>query len=177
MPGARRPPGPPPKPLETRALEGRSVSHMNHPKPVKLAPAVEAIDMREPPDDLPAEGKELWRTVMPWLVQANVVQLVDLPSVKTMCAHYAQMERARRVLDEDGYFVLGSMGQMTEHPSMRIFNNASDKFLRYAQEFGLTTIARTRMGLMEVQRASIAQEMNWTIGPGSRGKQRVVDVP
>jgi len=168
-----KPSGPPPKLAELRAKEAAgqknsAVSHRPIPPVIELAPRVNSLDMAKPPKDLPSEARELWEQVMPWLVDANVIQLVDLPAVRSMCIHYAQMERARRVLDEDGYFVLGSQGQMVEHPSMRIFNNASDKFLKYAQEFGLTTVARTRMGLMDIQRQSIQSEMNWTLGPGTR---------
>jgi len=168
-----KPTGPPPKLNELRAIEGGTartgtLSHRPKPDVVLLAPRVEKHAMPEAPVDIPREGRELWETVVPWLVEQNAVQLIDLPAVKSMCIHYAQAEKLRRVLDEQGYFVLGSQGQMTEHPAMRQFNNCSAMFLRYAQEFGLTTVARTRLGLMDVQRRSIAQEMDWTLGPATR---------
>lgn len=172
-----RPTGPPPKLSEIRQLEGGSpgkgsISKRQKPDVVTLAPRVEEHTIPDPPEDIPREGQELWQQVVPWLVAQNAIQVIDLPAVKSMCIHYAQMEKLRRVLDEDGYFVLGSSGQMTEHPGIRQFNNSSNMFLRYAQEFGLTTIARTRLGLMDVQRKSIASEMEWTLGPATR---RIVD--
>jgi len=48
---------------------------------------------------------------------------------------------------------------------------AHDRYLRFAQDFGLTTMARTRLGLMDVQKKSIQQDMDWTLGPSTR-KQR-----
>lgn len=166
-------PGPAPKLAETRALEGGTggngvISHRAVPPVITLAPKLDATHIPEPPDDIPEEGKQLWRDVVPFLAEVNVVQEIDLPAVKAMCVAYAQMERARRVLDEQGYFALGSTGQMTEHPAKRIHDTSSALWLRYAQEFGLTTMARTRLGLLDVQRKSIQQEMDWTLGPSTR---------
>jgi P27 family predicted phage terminase small subunit len=98
----------------------------------------------------------------------NAVQLIDLPAIKAMCIAWEQAEKSRRVIDTQGYFTLGSMGQMIEHPALKAYNSASTLFLRYAQEFGLTTVARTRLGLLDVQRKSIQAEMDWTLGPSTR---------
>lgn len=117
---------------------------------------------------MPEEGVELWQRTMPWLVQVNVLQTIDLPAFEQMCRVYAQAERARKVLDENGYFALGAGGQIVEHPSMKILQTAQMMFLRHASEFGMTTMARTRLGLMDVQRKSIQQDLDWTLGPSTR---------
>lgn len=124
--------------------------------------------MPGPPDDMPEPGCQLWRDVLPWLVQVNVVQLIDLTMFTQMCRIYAQAEAARKVLDEQGFFSLGSSGQLAEHPAMKTLQVAQMMFLRHASEFGMTTMARTRLGLMDVQRKSIQQDMDWTLGPSTR---------
>jgi P27 family predicted phage terminase small subunit len=168
-----KPTGPPPKLAEQRVLEGHeghvsAVSHRHVPAVISLAPKIEKNRAPKPPPDLPKEGKELWDEVIPWLTEVNAVQLIDLPAVKAMCVAWAQAERLRKVLDEQGYFTLGSMGQQIVHPAFGAYQNASRLFLSHAQEFGMTTVARTRLGLMDVQRKSIAQEMDWTLGPSTR---------
>jgi P27 family predicted phage terminase small subunit len=136
-----------------------------------LSAKLDPTDLPEPPDDLPTEGVELWNDVLPWLVQVNVIQMIDLPTFTQMCRVYAQAERARKVLDEQGFFALGSGGQLAEHPAMRILQTAQMMFLRHAGEFGMTTMARTRLGLMDVQRRSIQHDMDWTLGPSTRAAE------
>lgn len=165
--------GPKPKTAELRQLEGKpgqtgAISQRRIPPVVELAPKVDRHVVPQPPDDLPKEGRELWQKVLPWLTEVNAVQEIDLAAVKAMCVAWAQSERLRKVLDEQGYFTLGSMGQQIVHPALAAQNRASQMFLNYAQEFGMTIIARTRLGLMAVQAKSIQDEMDWTLGPSTR---------
>jgi P27 family predicted phage terminase small subunit len=138
------------------------------PEPVVLSAKLDPLNLPEPPDDMPEEGVELWEDVLPWLVQVNVIQTIDLPSFTQMCRVFATAERARKVVDEQGYFALGSGGQISEHPAMKVLQTSQMMFLRHAGEFGMTTMARTRLGLMDVQRRSIQQDMDWTLGPSTR---------
>lgn len=160
-----------PKSSELRAIEGGSprkgtVSHRPIPPVVEFSPKITRVP--DPPEELAEEGRALWRQVVPWLVEVNAVQQVDLPAIFAMCVSWQTAERARKVLDEQGWFILGSVGQMTAHPAVAIMQGAHDRFLRFAQDFGLTTTARTRLGLMDVQKKSIQQDMDWTLGPSTR---------
>ena len=145
-----------------------TINHRPLVEPVVLSAKLDRHNLPEPPEDMPDEGKELWWEVLPWLVEVNVIQTIDMPSFIQMCRVYAQAERARKVLDEQGYFALGSGGQLSEHPAIKILQTAQMMFLRHAGEFGMTTMARTRLGLMDVQRKSIQQDMEWTLGPSTR---------
>jgi len=138
------------------------------PEPVVLSGKLDVLEMPEPPEDMPEEGKALWGRTLPWLVQVNVIQAIDLPVFESMCRAYAQGERLRKVIDEQGYFTLGAAGQIVEHPAVKAMQMAQMVFLRHAGEFGMTTMARTRLGLMDVQRRSIQQDMDWTLGPSTR---------
>ena len=109
------------------------VSHRPIPKVVEIAPQI--TNAPPAPDDLPDKGKELWDAVMPWLCEVNAVQEVDVPALKAMCHSWAQAEHAKEVLEVQGYFVLGSMGQMTAHPAVAIMQAAHDRYLRFAQDF------------------------------------------
>jgi hypothetical protein len=76
-----------------------------------------------------------------------------------MATEYANWRYAARVLKEDGFFVRGSVGQIREHPALKIQGQASDRFLKIAEQYGLTPIARTRLGLAELHRRSLKQEL------------------
>ena len=151
------------KPLELHAAEGRPVA-----EPVMLSARFDPLELPLPPADMPEEGKQLWQEVLPWLVQVNVIQTIDLPIFHQMCRVYATVLRNQKVLDEQGYFALGSGGQITDHPAVKVLQTAQMMFLRFAAEFGMTTMARTRLGLMDTQRRSIQQDMDWTLGPSTR---------
>lgn len=169
--------GPVGAPAEIHALAAGGVgkkspiSHYPAAEPVVLAAKLDLLNLPQPPDDMPEEGCELWRDVLPWLVEVNVVQAIDLPAFCQMCRVYAQAETMRKVLDEQGSFSLGGGGHLTEHPAVKVLQTAQMMFLRHAGEFGMTTMARTRLGLMDVQRRSIQQDMDWTLGPSTRNTE------
>lgn len=151
-------------PLELRALSmGKAVV-----EPVTLSAKLDPLDVPEPPDDMPEDGKTLWRDTLPWLVQVNVVQSIDLAAFTQMCRIWAQAEKARKVLDKQGYFSKGARGQIVEHPAMKIWQSAQMIFLRHANEFGMTTMSRTRLGLMDSQRRSLQNDVDWTLSPSTR---------
>jgi P27 family predicted phage terminase small subunit len=149
------------------------ISHYPAAEPVVLSAKLDASNLPEPPADMPDEGVELWEQTLPWLVQVNVIQTIDLPVFAQMCRLYAQVCAAQKVIDEQGMFALGSGGQIVEHPAMKGLQVAQMMFLRHAGEFGMTTMARTRLGLMDVQRRSIQQDMDWTLGPSTRDVEGV----
>ena len=47
---------------------------------------------------------------------------------------------------------------------MRIEREAARDYLRLAEHFGLTAIARTRLGLAEVRRRSVVEELDHAFG-------------
>lgn len=167
-----------PKPAEQRIIEGGTsgngaLSHRAAPRPVVLAPRISAFDRPEPPDDLPPEGRELWDISIECLIELNAAQMIDVPALRMMCRAYARAERAAKVLDKQGMFARGSTGQITEHPANRIYEKASHEFLRYATEFGITTLARTRLGLLDVTRRSLSQDLDVrTLGRNPRKTNR-----
>jgi len=164
-------PGTKPKPAELRAIEGGtarkgSVSRRPIPEPTLLSPRI--TELPAPPRDLPPEGVELWEGPCALLAAHGVLTLADVPAILVMCRHYAMMERVRKVLDRQGYFDLGSTGQMVGHPGVKIFNEASSSFLRYASEFGMTPSTRARIGLTDVARRTLAQDLEERLGPNPR---------
>lgn len=172
------PRGRPPKLSEQRVVEGGTksrgvVSHRKTAQPVVLAPRVTAFDRPVPPDNLPPEALEFWDVAIEALIDLNAAQMIDVPALEMLCTHYWMAKGARKVLYEQGQFAHGSTGQITEHPAMKIFERQSALFLRYAEQFGLTTLARTRLGLMDVARRSLEDDLSVrTLGRNPRKTNR-----
>ena len=77
---------------------------------------------------------------------------------------YSRFRQAKRVIDEQGTLSRGSTGQITEHPALATERQAQAIYLRFAEQYALTPVARTRLGLAELHRRSLADEMTEKIG-------------
>jgi hypothetical protein len=93
---------------------------------------------------------------VPDLVACGIVDRVDLPMLATQ---YARIQGGRRVIEERGYFTNGSVGQIREHPGLKIEREATVLFDRLAQQFGLGPLGRTLLGLAKVTRRALADEL------------------
>jgi P27 family predicted phage terminase small subunit len=150
--------GPKPKPVEQRIKEGNP-GHRPLPEPLLIGGRPARHELEIPPDHLSEPAKEFWAESVETLVNVGVADRVDRPVLEMMATEYANWRYAARVLKEDGFFVRGSVGQIREHPALKIQGQASDRFLKIAEQYGLTPIARTRLGLAELHRRSLKQEL------------------
>jgi P27 family predicted phage terminase small subunit len=151
--------GPKPKPVEQRIREGNA-GHRPLPEPLLIGGRPTRHELAEPPGHLSDPAKEFWKESVETLVNVGVADRVDRPVLEMLATEYANWRYAGRVLQQDGFFVRGSVGQIREHPALKIQGNASDRFLKIAEQYGLTPIARTRLGLAELHRRSLADELN-----------------
>jgi P27 family predicted phage terminase small subunit len=139
------------------------------PKDARSAEIGESITPTAPPLDLPPEGQELWMEVLPVLANYGGLRSVDLPALKGMCQLWAMAERAQQTLNEQGYFTQGSTGQMVAHPAYKIVLETRAAFLKHAEQFGLTWIARSRLGLNEATRHAVLAGLEGKLGANPRG--------
>lgn len=139
------------------------------PKDARSADIGESIEPVAPPQDLPPEGQELWMEVLPVLSNYGGLRSVDLPALKGMCQLWAMAERAQTSLNKQGYFTTGSTGQMVAHPAIKVVLEARNAFLRHAEQFGLTWIARSKLGLSEATRGAVLAGLEGKIGANPRG--------
>ncbi|CAB4198348.1 COG3747 Phage terminase, small subunit [uncultured Caudovirales phage] len=167
--------GPKPKPVEQKIREGNPGKRpLPEPLLVGGRPALSELD--EPPAHLPPEAQEFWRDSVKRLVEVGVVDRVDVPVLEQLATQYARIRQAQRVLAADGHFVRGSVGQLREHPAMKIERDATSLFLKIAEHYALTPIARTRLGLAELHRRSLGQEMGDALGTPNLRPKTVVHV-
>ena len=118
----------------------------------------------EPPEDLPADGRRFWRSTVSRLIDVGMLDLVDEAALRMLATQYARWRQAGRVVAADGHFARGSVGQLREHPAVKIEREAHGLYLKTAEQFGLTPMARTRLGLAELHRRSLHNEMDRALG-------------
>jgi P27 family predicted phage terminase small subunit len=121
-------------------------------------------ELAEPPAHLPPEAQEFWVTSVVRLVEVGIIDRVDVPVLEQLATQYARIRQAQRVLAEDGHFTRGSVGQIREHPALKIERDATSMFLKMAEHYALTPIARTRLGLAELHKRTLAKELDEGLG-------------
>jgi P27 family predicted phage terminase small subunit len=144
-----------PKPVEQRQREGK-LGHRSLPAPVELVAAG-----FEKPEDLPVAASLLWDELVPILVAANVLNRVDRAALTALCVQWHRSVQARGVLAQEGLFALGSTGQVVAHPALEIERSAHLLFIRFAEQFGITPVARARIAaaVAGVAGVSMADEL------------------
>lgn len=116
-------------------------------------------EMLDPPDDLPHEAMSFWEDTVKLLCDTGAIHKADKSALIAMSIQWARAERARKVLADEGYFALGSMGQIVEHPALSVERQAHSMFLRFAEQYGLTPIAREKIQSALEKRTSIGRPM------------------
>lgn len=170
-----------PKPAEQRKAEGNP-GKRPLPEPLLVAGRPTLEEMHEPPEHLPPDAQEFWRDSIVRLIEVGIIDRVDGPALEQLAMQYARIRGAQRVIAEAGYFAKGSTGQIREHPALKIEREATSMFLKLAEHYALTPIARTRLGLAELHRRSLQSEMASGLGKpdlrpaGQSGPRVVIEV-
>jgi P27 family predicted phage terminase small subunit len=151
------------KPTEQHIREGTWRAD-RHPEPMALAGIPRAGELSEPPDRLGPIAAEFWRTTVVRLVECGIVDRVDVPLLEMMAVQYSRAVQAGRAIAHSGMFTKGSTGQITDHPAVKIEREATALFWRLAEGFGIGPLGRTRLGLAELHRRSLQQEMTEILG-------------
>lgn len=149
-----------PKPVEQRRREGNP-GRRPLPEPVVVAGRVQNLD---PPDGLPPDALEAWERIVPTLAEVGILDGIDSMALEALCTQFARAKEAGRIIAREGYTAKGSMGQLVEHPAVSTERAAYAMFLRFAEQYALTPVARTRLGLAELQRRSMQAEMTDSLG-------------
>jgi P27 family predicted phage terminase small subunit len=152
-----------PKPIEQRQREGNS-GNRPLPETTLVAGRPEKHELADPPDHLPNDAKGFWRESVARLIEVGIVDRVDVPVLEQMSVQYARIRQAQRVLAEDGHYTRGSVGQLRPHPALKIEQDATALFLKMAEQYALTPVARTRLGLAELHRRSLQDEISGALG-------------
>lgn len=149
--------------IEDRIRRGNPSGH-RLPEPVLVGGRPEIEDWSQPPEHLPEDAKAVWVNTISTVIEAGVADHVDLPALEGMALAYSRAREAARIIDEEGMIAEGYSGQPVQHPAVKIERDSWRAFLNFAEQFGITPIARTRLGLAEVARRSMKHDLEKRLG-------------
>ena len=166
-------PGPPPKPPAIRRREGNASK-----RPIvdeaRVGSAVARADAFAPPEYLRPAAAAVWNEIVPELVEIGLVRSVDTTAVEAMCDAVATAREAREILDAEGYVMKGHRGSVA-HPAYRIWRDSWTLAIRIAGEYGLTAVARLRVGAAVLHQRSLADELREALDGPFADEPDVVD--
>ncbi len=119
----------------------------------------------KPPRGLSRDARKFWNEVVPQLVEACVVDRVDLAILERLARAWGRIKEAELILDREGLTSVGSKRQLRAHPALQVLKDAESQFLRISEQVGITPVARTRLGIGQVRRRTLAQELERELGP------------
>jgi P27 family predicted phage terminase small subunit len=142
MPRGRKP-----KPAYLRLLEG-------NPRAKPIPPQIQPQRvMPDPPEYLSADAKEEWLRLTPELYRLKLLTVADLRPFSAYCQAYGRWVTAERAIarmaEKDlltsGLMIKTLNGNAIQNPLVGTAHKAAYDMVRYADEFGLTPAARTRI--------------------------------
>lgn len=112
-----------------------------------------AVSLPPPPAFLSKEAMVEWRRVSQDLYTAGLLSKVDRAVLAAYCQAYGRWEQAEKTLsimaarDEltNGLMIRTTGGNAIQNPIVGIANKAALDMVRYAEQFGMTPSARSRI--------------------------------
>lgn len=134
--------GPPPKPTATKVLQGtfrkdRAPAH--EPKPKATLPAC--------PQWLTPAARKEWRRVAKELAALGLLSELDRTALAMYCQALAEYLEAKAIVGDEGITTLTDKGNVIQHPAVGVRNNAWQRVLKAAAEFGMSPSSRTRVSV------------------------------
>ena len=154
----------PPVPFIVRKLRGNP-SKRNAPAGRARALA----EVPEPPEWLHEYAKQEWWRTAPELHVLDLLSSVDIARLSAYCSSYAMWRQAREALANEGLLDTTQEGNTRRHPPIKVIADAASDMVRYAGEFGLTPVARTRLakGIQQPPGGEqIRRPVSWTTDEG-----------
>jgi P27 family predicted phage terminase small subunit len=98
-----------------------------------------------PPDWLHNYAKQEWWRVAVELHVVGLLTSVDVACLSAYCSSYAMWRQASEQLTRENLLSETRDGRPCRNPLIKIIADAAADMVRYAGEFGLTPVARTRI--------------------------------
>ena len=137
------------KPTRIKELEGNPGKRrlpINEPIP--------PMDLPDPPSHLDAYALEEWGRVADGLNAMGVLSGIDQAALAAYCAAYSRWRSAEEELNElakksklQALVLKTVSGNWIQQPLIGIANKAAGDMVRFASEFGMTPVARSRLGV------------------------------
>lgn len=116
-------------------------------------PHVSGIDappgIPEPPAYLCEIGRAEWERIVPMLESSRVMSLRHQHTLACYCDALADMVKADQELKQHGATFMDDKGRVMNHPAWYRKKDARLHMLRFAEQFGLTASALSRVSAVE----------------------------
>lgn len=128
-------------PTEIKRLKGTlQKCRTNHHEP-----QFERIDWIPAPTNLGDIAVEEWNRVIALLGPAGVIQKADLSMLEAYCAAFENYRVCLDLVTKTKPAIKDAKGNLKKNPLWQQLNECLTIMLRYATEFGLTPVARSRV--------------------------------
>ena len=97
------------------------------------------------PDWLSAEERIVWRSTLKNMEEFDILDKVDGEALAIYCNAVIKVRDLSRLIDENGYTVIGSRGGETVSPYVTAQQSYSKILLQYADKLGITADSRARL--------------------------------
>jgi P27 family predicted phage terminase small subunit len=131
--------GPAPKPTKLRLLEGTHLERVNLREPI--APT----ELPEPPEDISPDVLKVWDYTVAQLSHMGIVSTADRDALFCYCQAVVSHRQASAILARTPVLIKGALGGMVRNPALAVARDSAYTIRQFAQEFGLTPSARTRV--------------------------------
>ncbi|MHC2292862.1 P27 family predicted phage terminase small subunit [Bradyrhizobium barranii subsp. barranii] len=139
----------PPVPFPLKALRGNPGKRPMRPEP---QPEI-AADVPEPPAFITGYAADEWWSAAPELYRLGLLTRIDVPALAAYCHAFGQWRMAAEALAKmqandpimNGMIIKTRYGDAATNPLVSIARKHAGDVIRYASEFGLTPVARTRL--------------------------------
>ena len=129
-----------PKPTALKELEGnpgKRQLNINEPKPLAKAPSC--------PKWLDPEAKKEWRRLSKKMEQIGILTEIDMAAFAGYCQAYARWKAAEEFISKHGAIVKTPSGYWQQVPQVSIAQQYMKAMQKFAEQFGLTPAARSRI--------------------------------
>jgi P27 family predicted phage terminase small subunit len=156
--------GRPRKPASVKILQG---TFRKDQEIVQNEPKPEIDGVRTCPSYIEYYGKKLWNDVVDEMVQCGIVTKIDWTTLELCCNAYDQFRRCEHAMhygfDEEGKPVKQKFtdyfsGKTSQTQGLyNAMNKASENFLKYAIQLGMTPVARNRVEMAQRKDPEISE--------------------
>jgi P27 family predicted phage terminase small subunit len=133
---------------------------------VRVVPdLVEEVEGLEAPEHLSPEMQQIWRRLVELIGPARL-RSEDAFTIEAMVRQFRRMQQAGEWLESYGIHQESASGAISASAFLKAERDATAMFLRLAENYGLTTASRMRLGLMQLSGASLAQQLSDDLSGG-----------
>lgn len=130
----------------TRVLQLRGTHRKDRHGQIEDEPTFDLLTELPPaPGFFDAIADMEWNRVGPELIEKQLLTTVDLAAFTGYCLNVSRVVAAERKITELGLLVLSPFGQFVQNPAVPIARQCGAEVRKFAQEFGMTPSARTKV--------------------------------